>query len=308
MNLETVSYCLFVAVLALSIIVDVSAVYRNKGIMSTKDALRQYLLWVFIALAYGVYLFVAVGADTGLLYFAAYTTEVSLSIDNLFVFILIFSALKIEKNYIEKVLTIGIFLAILFRIVFIFIGIALIHQFEWILLVFAVFLIYTAFKMFFQKEEDTMNIKEGRLYKFLCTYLRFSEEDSKGKYRITVDGKKFFTGLSLAVLLIGISDIAFAMDSIPAVLAITTDKLVVYSSNIFAILGLRALYFILERAKDKFDYVQQGVALVLLFVGVKIFGAYFFPEFEISPLLSFLVILATIGGSILISYFYDKPE
>lgn len=261
-----------------------------------------------MALGYFVFLYLQLNPDTAFLYLSAYFTEVSLSIDNLFVFILIFTSLKIREKYVEKVLTIGVLLAIVFRLFFIFIGISLVTRFEWIMVVFGIFLLYTGISMFFEKEENEKSIKDGKLYKFFNNYLRFTEEPSEGKYVKTIGGKKYFTILSLAVVMVGFSDLIFAVDSIPAVLAITTDKLVVYSSNIFAILGLRALYFILLKLKDKFDYVQQGVSVVLVFIGAKILLGYFFHELHdvLSPLLSFAVIVTVLGGSILYSIFYNK--
>lgn len=277
--------------------------------MTVKAALTQYSLWITIALAYFVFLYIQLNADTAFLYLSAYFTEVSLSIDNLFVFILIFTSLKIREKYVEKVLTIGILLAIIFRLFFIFIGISLVTRFEWIMLVFGFFLLYTGISMFFEKEEEEKSIKDGKLYKFFNNYLRFTEEPSEGKYVKTIGGKKYFTILALAVVMVGFSDLIFAVDSIPAVLAITTDKLVVYSSNIFAILGLRALYFILLKLKDKFDYVQQGVSIVLVFIGAKILLCYFLHDLHeiLSPLLSFAVIVTVLGGSVLYSIFYNKP-
>ncbi len=307
MSIVQLSYILFIVALFASMFIDFMFFSRRGKKMTVKAAVMQYSLWFSIAIGYFFFLYYNLNPDSAILYLSAYFTEVSLSIDNLFVFILIFTTLKIREKYVERVLTIGILLAIIFRLFFIFIGISLVTRFEWIMLVFGAFLVYTGASMFFEKEEE-QDIKDGKLYKFFNNYLRFTEEPSEGKYVKTINGKKYFTILSLAVVMVGFSDLIFAVDSIPAVLAITTDKLVVYSSNIFAILGLRALYFILLKLKDKFDYVQQGVSVVLAFIGLKILLCYFFHDLHdiLSPLISFGVIISVLGFAIVYSIFNDK--
>lgn len=308
MTITQLSYLLFFGVLMASMILDLGLFARKNIKMTVRKASMQYLLWLSIALAYFFFLYFRYDKNLSLLYLSSYFTELSLSIDNLFVFILIFTALKIDEKHIEKALTIGIFLAIVFRILFIFIGISIVNSFHWVLVLFGLFLIYTGFKMFFHKEEGEDEITESKLYKFFTTYLRFHEGESQGKYVLTIDGKKYITRLLLAVILIGFMDIIFALDSIPAVLAITTEKLIVYSSNIFALLGLRALYFILQKLKNKFDYVQQGVSIVLIYIGAKIILVHFYPEIEkyLNAQLSFLFIIVVLLGSVVYSYFYDK--
>lgn len=308
MGIIQLSYLLLILALVASLFIDVVFFSQQGKKMTVKAASIQYLLWFGMAMTYFVFLYFKLDKELSILYLSAYFTEVSLSVDNLFVFILIFSSLKIREKYVERVLTIGILLAIVFRIIFIFIGIGLVNRYVWIMLIFGLFLLYTGVKMFFEKEEDEKDLKEGRLYKFFSTYLRYTEAPTEGKYIMNLDGKKYFTKLSLAVVMIGVSDLIFAIDSIPAVLAISTDKLIVYSSNIFAILGLRALYFILQKLKNKFDYVQQGVSVVLVFIGIKILLEYFFPErMEAVPaILSFVVIICILGSSILYSFFFDK--
>lgn len=307
MSVIQLSYLLFILALAVSLILDLGVLNRGHQEMKFSAAAKQYFMWFSVAIAYFVFLYLKLDKEDAILYLTAYFTEVSLSVDNLFVFVLIFGSLKIDKKYIGKVLSIGIILAIIFRIVFIFIGIALVHSYEWILALFGVFLVYTGIKMYFEKEEEEEDIREGKLYKFFRNYLRYTDADPKGKYVLELHGKKYVTILSLAVLLIGVSDLIFAVDSIPAVLSITTNKLVVYSSNIFAILGLRPLYFVIQKARDKFDYVQQGVSAVLVFIGIKIL-LHFIWKVEIPTFISFIVIIICLGISILVSQFYDKRK
>lgn len=311
MDIIHLSYLLFIVVLLVSISFDMGFLNKKSsqadGKMSFKSAILQYSIWAGIAMAYFVFLYFRYDKDASLNYLIAYFTEMSLSIDNLFVFILVFTTLQIKERNINKALTIGILLAILFRIVFIFIGIGIVERFEWVLAIFGIFLLYTGIKIFFTKDEGDESERLGKIENFLSRRLRFTNIDTEGRYTVMIDNKKHFTKLSLAVLLIGVSDIMFAVDSIPAVLAITTDKLIVYSSNIFAILGLRPLYFILQKAKDKFDYVQEGVSIVLVFIGIKILLHFLF-HIEIATWLSFVTIVGILGGSVLYSFYNDKAS
>lgn len=312
MDIIQLSYLIFIVVLLVSIVLDMGLVGRKQGMgkqgMTLKSALLQYAIWVFIAMGYFVFLYTQYDKNASLNYLISYFTEMSLSVDNLFVFILVFTTLKVKEQNITKALTIGILLAILFRIVFIFIGIGIVERFEWVLAFFGIFLLYTGVKIFFTKEQDEDETERlGKIEHFLSRRMRFTNIDTEGHYTVLLNNKRYFTKLSLAVLLIGVSDIMFAVDSIPAVLAITTDKLIVYSSNIFAILGLRPLYFILQKAKDKFDYVQEGVSLVLIFIGIKILLHFVF-HIDIVTWLSFVIIIGLLGGSIVFSFFYDKEN
>lgn len=309
MDIIQLSYTIFIVALLVSIVFDLGVLNSKKAKddagMTIKSAVFQYSIWAAIALGYFVFLYFNYDKDASLNYLIAYFTEMSLSIDNLFVFILVFTQLQVKQKNINRALTIGILLAILFRIVFIFIGIGIVERFDWVLAIFGVFLLYTGVKIFFAKEESDDSEKLGKLEHFLSSKMRFTNIDSEGHFTVNLNNKRYFTKLSLAVLLIGLSDIMFAVDSIPAVLAITTDKLIVYSSNIFAILGLRPLYFILQKAKDKFDYVQEGVSIVLVFIGVKIL-LHFLWHIEIPTWFSFTAIIGILGGSVLYSFFYDK--
>lgn len=308
MDILQLSYGLFILVLIVSLVIDLGVLGRKKKDtdgMSTRSAMIQYSIWIIIALGYFVFLYFNYEQEASLNYLISYFTEMSLSVDNLFVFILVFTTLKVKEENIGKALTMGILLAILFRIIFIFIGIGIVERFEWVLAIFGIFLLYTGVKIFFAKAEDNDEEQLGKIERFFEKRMRFTNIDSEGHYTVRLNNKRYFTKLSLAVLLIGVSDIMFAVDSIPAVLAITTDKLIVYSSNIFAILGLRPLYFILQRAKDKFDYVQEGVSLVLIFIGIKIL-LHFIWHIDIPVIISFATVIGLLGGSILFSFYFDK--
>jgi tellurite resistance protein TerC len=160
--------------------------------------------------------------------------------------------------------------------------------------------------LFFGNQEEENDVKEGGIYKFIRKYLRYTDIEPEGKFVIQKDGKAFFTKLFLAVLIIGVTDIVFALDSIPAVFAISTDNLVVFSSNIFAVLGLRALFFILQKAADQFDYLQQGIAIVLIFIGAKMFLGLI--DVELPNWISLLVIILCISGSIIYSMYHNRKK
>lgn len=306
MDTHTISYLIFIVALCVSFILDLVVFSKKNQVTTTKQAGYQYLFWVAISLAYGVYLWMQYDSHTSLSYFSAYLMEMSLSIDNIFVFVLIFTSLNVHKENLGRVLTIGVTLAILFRIIFIALGIALIKQFDWILYVFGAFLVYTGIKLFFQNPEQEADIKEGKLYKVIRKYLRYTDVEYEGKFTINKGGKVYFTKLALVVIIIGLTDIVFAVDSIPAVFAISTDNLVVFSSNIFAVLGLRALFFILQKAVDKFDFLQQGISVVLVFIGLKMFGG--LVHIHIPIWLSLLVIVVCIGGSMLYSIYHNRKH
>jgi tellurite resistance protein TerC len=249
-------------------------------------------------------------------YFTAYLMEWSLSVDNIFVFILIFTYFKVEEKDAGRALLIGILLAIVFRIIFIAVGIGLIARFHWILYLFGAFLIYTGIKLFAKKDEAEFDPGQTGIYKFMRSYLRLSEVEPKGRYLIKLHGKTFFTTLAVVVVMLAAVDIAFALDSIPTVVSLVRDKadapftsddiLVIYSSNIFAILGLRSLFFLLRGAVDKFDYLQQGIAIVLIFIGIKMLIEYF--DIRISIFVSLGVIVACIAGSVLYSIYHGRRK
>lgn len=235
--------------------------------------------------------------------------EWSLSIDNIFVFIIIFSAFKVREKFYGRVLLIGILMAIVFRIIFITIGVALVDQFSWILYLFAIFLLYTGYKMFTSTEEEEFDPQESKVYKFLRRFLPIANHDGNGKFIVKANGRPVYTSLFVVVILLATIDVVFALDSIPAVMGISRDKLIIYTSNTFAVLGLRSLFFLLRGAVSKFDYLQQGIAIVLVFIGVKMLTEKWinlYIDKESQVLLSLLVILACIAGSIVYSVYHQK--
>ena len=235
--------------------------------------------------------------------------EWRLSIDNIFVFILIFNAFGVKEKYYPRVLLIGILMAILFRVIFITVGVELVYRFTWILYIFGVFLVYTGYKMFVATEEEEFDPHESKIYKFLQKFLPLAPPDGNGKYIIRENGRPVYTTLFVVVVLLASIDLVFALDSIPAVMGISRDRLVIYTSNIFAVLGLRSLFFLLRSAVSKFDYLQQGIAIVLVFIGLKMLGEHWINEWidnNTQTFISLGVIIVCISGSVLYSIFMQK--
>lgn len=269
MSPSNVSYLTFGIVLLLAVIFDLGLLSKKGTTVSIKKALYQTAFWVALALAFSVFLWYENGSHTAVEYLSAYLMEWSLSIDNIFVFIIIFTFFRVKPAYYARVLLIGILMAILLRILFITAGIVLVNRFHWVLYIFGGILVYTGISMFSAKHDDAVDIEDNRVYKFLRRLLPLTGEDGNGRLGIIVDGKKRYTTLFVVVVLLATTDILFAVDSIPAVFGITREMIVIYTSNIFAVLGLRSLFFLLRGAVDRFTHLQQGIAIVLIFVGIK---------------------------------------
>ena len=317
------TYLIFGLVLTFAIVLDLGLLSKKSSSISIKKALQQTLFWVALAFAFGGFIWFENGEKPALEYISAYLMEWSLSIDNIFVFILIFNFFGVREKFVGRVLLIGILMAIVFRIIFITVGVELVENFHWLIYIFGAFLIYTGYHLFSVEQEDEFNPKENRVYKFLQRVLPITHDDGEGKYTIIHNGKKYYTTLFVVVVMLATTDIVFALDSIPAVFGISKDRLVIYTSNIFAVLGLRSLYFMLRGAVSKFDFLQQGIAIVLVFIGIKMIaeGIPFFMElfgsskeeaakyaFHIPVWISLLVIVSCIGGSILYSLYHKKKN
>ena len=309
MSTDQLSYLVFGIVLVLALIFDLGLLSKKGQKVSIKQALYQTFFWVGLALAFFIFVWVENGEVIALEYLSAYFMEWSLSIDNIFVFILIFSAFSVkEKNY-GRVLLLGILMAIVFRIIFITVGVALVDRFSWILYVFGVFLVYTGYKMFTTNEEEEFDPHQSKVYKLLKRFLPLVSHDGDGKFIVRENGKKFYTSLFVVVIMLAAIDLVFALDSIPAVMGISRDKMVIYTSNIFAVLGLRSLFFLLRGAVSKFDYLPQGIAVVLIFIGLKMLGEHWINQWmdkTIQVFISLGVIMICISGSIFYSIFMTK--
>jgi tellurite resistance protein TerC len=296
MSPSNITYLTFGILLFLAILFDLGLLSKKGAPVTIRKALFQTLFWVGLALAFFVFIWYEDGHKMALEYVSAYLMEWSLSIDNIFVFILIFSFFRVKPQYYARILLVGILLAIFLRIIFITVGIALVTRFHWLLYVFGAILVYTGISMYFSDKNEGMDVEDNRVYKFLRRLLPLTSSDGDGRLRVVVDGRRRFTTLFVVIVLVASTDLIFAIDSIPAVFGITRDTLVIYTSNIFAVLGLRSLFFLLHGAVGRFAYLQQGIAVVLVFIGVKMLVEYF--DVEIPVFVSLLVILGCIAGGI----------
>src|SRR5690606_23058928 len=304
-NQEAWLFLVFGIIIIGFLIIDLGILHRNPGKISTKSALWQSLFWIAISVAFGIGIyFYDGGSEKALEFFAAYFTEKALSVDNIFVIILILKYFQVKEEYYHKILFWGILGAIIFRAIFIFLGALLISQFHWILYVFGAFLVYSGFKMFKDDGEEEIDPESNPIVKFVRKYFRFTSSDHGGKFTFTKYNKLYFTPLFLVLVLIETTDLIFAVDSIPAAFAITQDEFIVYTSNIFAVMGLRAMFFLLAGVLGKFHYLQKGLAFVLIFVGAKMLLEII--DFHIPVYISFAVIILAIGSSMILSVMYPK--
>jgi tellurite resistance protein TerC len=310
MTTDQITYLVFGAVLVLALIFDLGLLSKKNQKITIRQALYQTFFWVSLALGFFIFMWIEKGEQLALEYLSGYLMEWSLSIDNIFVFILIFSSFGVKEKYYGRVLLIGILMAVVFRVIFITVGVALVNEFHWILYLFGVFLIFTGYKMFTATDDEEFDPHNSKIYIFLKRFLPLAPHDGNGRYVVREDGKKFYTSLFVVIIMLAAIDLVFALDSIPAVMGISQDKLVIYTSNIFAVLGLRSLFFLLRGAVSKFDYLQQGIAIVLVFIGLKMVGQdlvnKWVPDKTIQVIISLGVIMVCLGGSIFYSIFMQK--
>jgi len=271
-----------------------------------KEALSWVAVWVSLAMIFNLIILFQFGKTKALEFLTAYVIEYSLSIDNIFVFIMVFSFFSVRKEYQHKVLFWGILGAVIMRAIFIFAGVALINKFHWIVIVFGVFLVFTGLKMLLQKEEAKVEPEKNGLVRLLKKFLPVSDHFHGSSFFVKKEGKTYATPLFVVLLIIESTDLIFAVDSIPAVLAISKDTFIVFTSNIFAILGLRSLYFAISGIMGLFRFLKIGLALVLTFVGLKMLAAFF--DFEIPVTISLSVIVSILLLSILASLIIKKGD
>jgi len=257
----------FFAVVLTALFVDVGIVNRRSHAPSRKETLIWSAVWVSLALAFDGFIFSQFGGHKAKEFLTGYLIELSLSIDNLFVFLLIFGYFKVPKKFQHRVLFWGIFMALVMRLVMIFAGAELVESFHWVLYLFGAFLIYTGIKMF--GEDQGFEPEESTIVRLTTKFIPISKNYDDEKFLVRVDGKLTGTLLLLVLIVINVADLVFAVDSIPAIFGITTDRFIVYTSNIFAILGLRTFFFLLVDMAEKFHFLKYGLAFVLTFIGVK---------------------------------------
>lgn len=292
-------FAVFGAIVLVFLTIDLVILQKNPHKVSFKSALWQTLFWLGLAMSFAVLIYFFDDKELAFQFVSAYLMEESLSVDNMFVFILILTYFKVPEKYFHRVLFFGVFGAIVFRGIFIVAGSLLIKEFHWILYVFGALLIITGLKMLFTNKSSEFNPGKNWVYKFLTKHLRFTHQETEGKFYIFQHGKIYFTQLFLVVALIETTDIIFAIDSIPAVFAISQNQFIIYTSNIFAVMGLRALFFLLSGMVDKFHFLQQGISFILMFIGVKMLLE--IVDYKMPTQYSLAVIVMMLASSIVLS-------
>ncbi len=303
---EFTFWIVFAIVAAIIIVIDLYVTDHRQGKIGLKKSIMWSGIWISTALLFfaAIHFFLEKGSQRSLEFITGYLIEYSLSVDNLFVFLLIFKTMGISNENQPHILKWGILSAIVFRIIFILIGVGLLNLFQPIIYVFGLILLYGAYKMAFGVDKE-INLEKHPLIKFIRKYFNILP-DYKGKKFFTKRNATIYaTPVFLTLLLIESSDIIFAVDSIPAVIAITRDTFIIITSNIFAILGLRALYFALAGIVDLFIYLKYGVAIILFYVGIKMMTADFF---HIPTIISLVIIVSLLAGSVILSLVYNKNK
>ena len=296
---ETILFGVFAFIIVLFLVLDLGLFHRKAAKTTTKSALYQSIFWVFISTLFGFFIYKSEGPDHAIEYFSAYLTEYALSVDNIFVILLILKYFQVKEEYYHKTLFWGILGAIVFRGIFIFVGAILIHKFHWILYIFGVLLIYSGIRIYFEDGDQSIEPEKNPVMRLCRKYLPMSKEEHAGSFLVKENGRLAFTPLFLVIVLIETTDLIFAVDSIPAAFAITQNEFLVYTSNIFAVMGLRAMFFLLAGIIDKFYLLQKGLSIILFFIGAKMLMEIF--DLHVGVYTSFAVIIATLTLSIVFS-------
>ncbi len=304
MSAQDYLWILFGVIIVGFLALDLGYFNRQVHKVELKSAVNQSLFWIALSLGFGFLIFLFLSKELAAEFLTAYVTEKMLSVDNLFVIMLIFSYFKLEEKYHHRVLFWGIMGAIVFRGIFIGFGSIIINQFHWVLYVFGAFLLYTGIKLLQDKKEEHADFNNSKIVKLAHRFLRFSPNHHNGKFVVREGGKLFLTSLFLIMLLVESTDIIFAVDSIPAVFAISQHPFIVFTSNIFAIMGLRALFFLIESILHRFHHLQKGLAFILLFIGAKMLAGIF--DLHISSLISFGIIMFALVASMVLSVIFPK--
>jgi tellurite resistance protein TerC len=282
---------------------DLGLLNRKAHTIKYREAWIWTVVWVTLALIFAGIVFIFQGTDRGVDFLTGYIIELSLSVDNLFVFILIFSYFKVPARFQHRVLFWGVIGALVMRLTMIFVGATLINRFHWIIYIFGAFLVYTGVKMF-KEEETDIQPEHNPVVRLVTRFLPIARYYDESKFFTTVGGRRTGTLLLLVLIVVEFTDLVFAVDSIPAIFGITTNTFIVYTSNVFAILGLRSMYFLLAGVVDKFRYLRAGLAIVLTFIGVKmLLGAV---EIHITTWISLIVVAFVLISSVVASLLFGK--
>jgi tellurite resistance protein TerC len=302
----------FFVFVVLMLALDLGVFHKTNEAPTMKSSLLWSAFWIGLAFIFAGGVGVFAGGEHALDFITAYLLEKSLSIDNLFIFILVFGFFNIELKYQHRLLFWGVFGALIMRVIFIFAGAELLKRFAWLMFIFGGFLIITGIRMLFEKEGEDNDLNNSPIIKFFRKILPLKEDVSEPHFIVKVDGKRFATQFLLALLFIEASDLLFAVDSIPAVLAVTQDTFIVVTSNIFAIMGLRSLYFALSGILPMFRYIKYALAVILAFIGTKMvvneLAKHYDWNFHISNTVSLTVIVTLLTVSIVASVIVDRAQ
>ena len=303
MDTPVIFWILFNAFVLLMLALDLGVFHRKAHEVSVKEALTWTFVWISLAMVFNTIIFYWKGQQQALEFFTGYLVEKALSVDNIFVFIMIFTYFQVPSKYQHKVLFWGILGALIMRVIFIFAGVALIEKFHFTIYLFGALLIYTGYKMFYHNNAK-IEPDKNPIIRFFKRHMPVTPDLHEDNFFVKLNGKRFATPLFLVLILIETTDLIFAVDSIPAILAITQDQFIVYTSNVFAILGLRSLYFALAGVVHRFWLLSYGLAVVLVFVGIKML---LIDVYKIPIEWSLVFIATTITVSILLSLRIRKP-
>lgn len=292
----------FIGFVLVMLALDLGVFHRKSHEIKIKEALIWSAFWISLALAFNYGIYVFMGKEKAIEFLAGYVIEKSLSIDNLFVFIMLFTYFNVNTKYQHKVLFWGILGALVMRAIFIFAGVALINKFHWIIYVFGVLLVFTGIKMLFHNDEK-IDPNKNPLVRLFKKFFPVTDQEHGGKFFVKMKGRTFATPLFIVLLIVEFTDLIFAVDSIPAILAITNDTFIIFTSNVFAILGLRALYFALAGITKYFYYIKYGLSAILVFVGIKMTIV---DLYKIPILYSLFTIASILLISVIVSLVFPK--
>lgn len=309
-------YGVFIVIVIVMIAIDMLTL-KKEGVhrVSTKEALLWTTVWITVSLGFAAWLYFelahnpaagpAIAADSVMDFLTGYVLEKSLSVDNIFVFILIFGYFKVPAEYQHRVLLYGVLGAIVLRAIMVALGAVLVSRFEWVLYLFGVFLLYSGIKLMLPEKTEDKGLTDNPLIGWLHRHMRVSGQLNREKFFTVENGQRMATPLLLTLIVIELSDVVFAVDSIPAVFAVTTDPFIVFTSNIFAVLGLRAMYFLLANVVEKFIYLKYGLAVVLTFIGGKMLVAKWW---HIPSFASLTVVFSALMIAILASWWKTRQQ
>jgi len=295
----------FIAFVLVMLAIDLGVFQRKAHIVKPREAAIWTATWVTLSLLLGVVFYFWLGSEKAVEYITGYVLEWSLSVDNIFVFVLVFTYFKVPFKYQQRVLLWGILGALVMRGIMIVVGAALIDQFAWILYIFGAFLLFTGLRMLFSKDGDEQDFDKNPAIRLVKRVLPITTEYDGQKFFTVQNGVRMATPLFLAVVVIEFTDLLFAVDSIPAIFAITTDPFIVFTASIMAVLGLRSMYFLLAHVVHRFVYLKTGLAFILVYIGVKML---LLDVLHIPALVSLAVIIGILAISVVASLLWGKPQ